>query len=100
MVRNEPEPIDDIIGGEAKTDLWRCLPFLKGSEPSPTTLCCQVEQFVQTLANTTQIRRDLCECFKNIGLGLGVDPARAKLIPMYYHIELLVPIDPYVDCNT
>ncbi|KAF7847157.1 hypothetical protein BT93_L3276 [Corymbia citriodora subsp. variegata] len=94
MVGNELEPMDDITHSEAMTDLWGCLSFLKGSEPSLTLLCCQ------RLANITQIRQDLCECFKNIGLGSGVDPARAKLIPRYCHVELPVPIDPNVECNT
>ncbi|XP_030456884.2 non-specific lipid-transfer protein 2-like [Syzygium oleosum] len=100
MAGNEPEPINDIMCGENIADLLPLLPFLKGSNPLPTTLCCHAVQTVQKLANAKQIRRDQCECFKKAALGLGVDPGKAKALPERCHIHLPVPIDPKIDCST
>lgn len=50
-------------------------------------------------ANTTQIRRDFCECVKRAAAQLGFKPERAKQIPDFCGIELKFSIDPNVDCS-
>ncbi|KAI3440180.1 AAI domain-containing protein [Psidium guajava] len=99
IVGNEPEPINDISCSNVVTTLMPCKPYLTGSEPQPTGPCCMAVEKVKELANTTQVRRDLCECFKKAMPGMGVDPERAKALPESCHIQSPVPIDPETDCS-
>ncbi|XP_048141299.1 non-specific lipid-transfer protein AP10-like isoform X1 [Rhodamnia argentea] len=99
MVGNEPEPVDDITCEDALKALMPCKPYLDKSEPKPTGPCCLAVEKVKELANSTQVRRDLCQCFKKAAPGMGVDPQRAKALPESCHIRVPVPIDPQTDCS-
>lgn len=95
-------PTNDITCQQAVMDLLPCQPFLtaKGAgSDKPTTSCCTGVGNVFQQANTTQIRRDLCECFKKAAAALRIMPDRAKQIPDLCKIEIKIPIDPKVDCS-
>lgn len=94
-------PENDITCQQGLMDLLPCRPFLIAAagadQPSPQ--CCLGVQTVFQAANTTQIRRALCVCFKNAAVQFGVNPARAKQIPTLCKIPLAIPIDPNIDCS-
>ncbi|KAF8031864.1 hypothetical protein BT93_D0935 [Corymbia citriodora subsp. variegata] len=98
--RNEPQPIDDISCSDALQTLMPCKPYVAGPETKPSGPCCQAVEKVKELANTTQVRRDLCECFKKAAPGARVDPEKAKALPDLCHIKFPVPLGPKVDCST
>ncbi len=86
---------------EALTSLLPCQPFLVGFGPeTPGFPCCFGVQNVVKKATTTEIRRALCECFKESAKSLGVKPERAKLIPKSCGVTVPVPIGPNVNCTT
>lgn len=100
--REPAPPSDDITCQQAITDLMPCQPFLisKAGARNPSFACCLGAQNVFQQANTTQNRRDLCECLKKAAAQLGVKTERAKQIAPFCKIALTVPIDPNVDCST
>ncbi|XP_015878147.3 non-specific lipid-transfer protein AP10 [Ziziphus jujuba] len=102
MVLGRSAPENDITCQQALTDLLPCTPFLKADAGAdqPGVPCCLGVQTVFQAANTTQIRRDLCGCFKKAAVVLGVKPERAKQIPTLCNIALTIPIDPSIDCST
>lgn len=93
--------IDDITCSDALQYLEPCLPFLVGSSSGqPTAGCCEGTNTVFHSANTTQVRRELCKCFKEASTRFGFDPQRVKQLPQFCHISLSFPIDPRMDCNS
>lgn len=82
--------IDDIACPEALLSLLPCLPFLQGT--GLTNL--------NQKANTPQIRKDVCNCLKPAASRFGVKADRSKQLPQLCNINLSVPFDPSVDCNT
>ncbi|KAF3451790.1 hypothetical protein FNV43_RR07886 [Rhamnella rubrinervis] len=94
-------PTDDITCQQAAIDLLPCQPFLtaRAGADKPTVPCCVGVKTVFQQANTTQNRRDLCECFKRGAAQIGVKPERAKQIPDLCSIAIKIPIDPSVDCS-
>ncbi|KAL5077704.1 hypothetical protein RYX36_016695 [Vicia faba] len=93
--------IDDITCPEALLSLLPCLPFLQGvGPPTPPSNCCAGLTNLNEKANTTQIRKDVCNCLKPAASRFGVKPDRSKQLPQLCNINLSVPFDPSVDCNT
>ncbi|RHN67653.1 putative plant lipid transfer protein/Par allergen [Medicago truncatula] len=93
--------IDDVSCPSALFSLLPCLPFLQGVGPAtPTSYCCAGITDLNQKANTTQIRRDVCNCLKPAASRFGVNPDRLKQLPTLCNITLNVPFDPSVDCNT
>lgn len=78
---------------DAVTQLQPCLPFLTGEADSPVFLCCQNVAKINDAASTTEIRRNLCKCFKKIAPAIGVKPDRAKQLPQLCAVDVPVPID-------
>ncbi|RHN67657.1 putative plant lipid transfer protein/Par allergen [Medicago truncatula] len=93
--------IDDVSCPSALFSLLPCLPFWQGVGPAtPTSYCCAGITDLNQKANTTQIRRDVCNCLKPAASRFGVNPDRSKQLPTLCNITLNVPFDPTVDCNT
>ncbi|XP_015878155.2 non-specific lipid-transfer protein 1 [Ziziphus jujuba] len=93
---------NNITCQQALTDLLPCQPFLTAAAGAdqPSGPCCLGVQIVFQAASTTQIRRDLCVCFKNAAAQFGAKPDRAKQIPTLCNIALTIPIDPSINCST
>ncbi|WCJ20443.1 hypothetical protein M5689_002672 [Euphorbia peplus] len=70
-----------------------------GINPMPSPECCLGAEKVKEVATTTQIRRDLCSCFKQAVVSFGIIPDKTKQIPDLCHVQVPVPIDPNVDCS-
>ncbi|KAJ9176657.1 hypothetical protein P3X46_011943 [Hevea brasiliensis] len=88
-----------ITCAQAITTLQPCLPFLLGTASSPNPSCCSGVQTLNKEANTTEIRRQLCQCIKTAAASAGVNPGNAKQLPGLCNVNLPVPIDPSVDCS-
>lgn len=97
-----PSPKNDITCEEAIVKLMPCQGYLRGSDPpTPSMGCCLACQDIYHAANTTAVRRNLCECFKKAAVENKVDPERARKIPELCNLQdLNIPIDPSVDCST
>ena len=94
-------PSNDITCQAAITDLMPCQPFLVGSGPAtPSFTCCEGAQNILNQATTTATRRALCECFKNAAKAFGINPDRSKKLPQLCKINVPVPLDPNVDCQS
>lgn len=91
---------NEISCNDAVSDLLPCQPFLVGSQQNPTVGCCTGVNIVFHMADTTQNRRDLCECLKKLAAQIGVKPERAKALPQFCGIGLPFPMDPNVDCKS
>ncbi|KAJ8758920.1 hypothetical protein K2173_002699 [Erythroxylum novogranatense] len=90
-----------ITCSEAVTTLLPCLPYLVGSpDVQPTAACCIAVKSVNDQASTREVRRDLCKCFQSAAKSFPVDPDKAKAIPDLCHVQVPVPIDPTIDCNS
>ncbi|XP_050206649.1 non-specific lipid-transfer protein A-like [Mercurialis annua] len=93
------ENVEGITCPEAVATLNPCLPFLTGASPSPTGPCCLAVDRVNQGATTREIRRQLCDCFKQASRSFGVKADKAKQIPDLCHVQVPVPIDPSIDCT-
>ena len=93
-------PSNGITCEEALTQLITCNPYFLGFGPSPSPICCEGVQNVSQQANTTTIRRSLCECFENAAKAFQIIPERLKQLPQLCKVEVPVPLDPTLDCNT
>ena len=93
--------IDDVSCSSALFSLLPCLPFLQGVGPAtPTSYCCAGANDLNQKADTTQIRRDVCNCLKPAASRFGVKSDRSRQLPQLCNITLSVPFDPTIDCNT
>ncbi|XP_058782312.1 non-specific lipid-transfer protein A-like [Vicia villosa] len=92
--------MDDVSCSEAILSLWPCLPFLEGSlPPTPSADCCTGAKNLFNKANTTPIKRKVCECLKDASTKFGVKPDRTAQLPQLCHIQLPFPIGPSTDCS-
>nr|XP_004513716.2 non-specific lipid-transfer protein A-like [Cicer arietinum] len=93
--------IDDISCSEAIVSLLPCVPFLTGlGPPTPSTSCCDAAQNLNQKADTTQVRRDVCECLKGASIKFGVNPDKTKQLPQLCNLSVSFSFDPSIDCNT
>lgn len=93
--------IDDVSCSEALLSLLPCLPYLQGAGPAtPSSNCCAGANNLNQKANTTQIRRNVCNCLKPAASRFGVHSDRSKQLPHLCNINLSVSFDPSIDCNT
>ncbi|CAI8586902.1 unnamed protein product [Vicia faba] len=93
--------IDVITCPDALLSLLPCLPYLQGTGPAtPTSACCAGANNLNQKADTTQSRRDVCNCLKPAASRFGVNPDRSKQLPRLCNINLSVSFDPSIDCNT
>ncbi|KAL0814364.1 hypothetical protein Bca101_070807 [Brassica carinata] len=74
-----------------------CLYGVRQPGEKPTDACCNAIYSLNLQATTTQARRDLCQCFKDV---ITSSPY-IKLIdvPALCDIPLPVPFTPSVDCQ-
>ncbi|GKV14931.1 hypothetical protein SLEP1_g25732 [Rubroshorea leprosula] len=89
-----------ISCSDAIVTLTRCKPFLTRGSRFPSVLCCVVLSNLNHEASTNQDRRDLCHCLKDAAPGFGVIPERAKELPQKCGVQIRVPIDSDIDCDT
>ena len=68
------------------------------AQPNPT--CCKGAENVPQQANTTTIRSSLCACFETAPNIFQFIPEILKQFPQLCKIEVLIPLDPTMDCNT
>ncbi|KAK7401126.1 hypothetical protein VNO78_12442 [Psophocarpus tetragonolobus] len=90
---------DDISCSQAIPLLFPCRLYLIGSADISSD-CCVAVNTVNQLANTTEIRRNLCACFKSVANIIGVVPEKSRQLPQLCNISLSFPIDPSLDCNS
>ncbi|KAK4594279.1 hypothetical protein RGQ29_018102 [Quercus rubra] len=100
VLNSSASPSDGITCEEALTQLITCNPYFLGIGPSPSPICCKGVQNVSQQANTTTIRRSLCECFETAAKAFQIIPERLKQLPQLCKVKVPVPLDPTVDCNT
>ncbi|KAB1221799.1 Non-specific lipid-transfer protein AP10 [Morella rubra] len=96
-------PSQGIACNDALKDLGPCQSFLVASGPAttpPTSDCCQGAASVMKQATTTDTRKSLCVCFKDAGKNMKVNADRAKSLPKLCNLNVPVPIDPNVNCDT
>ena len=93
-------PLDGITCEEALTQLITCNPYFLGFGQLPSPICCKGVQNVSQQANTTTIHKSLCECFEIAAKAFQIIPERLKQLPQLCKVEVPVPLDPTVDCNT
>ncbi|KAM4080111.1 hypothetical protein ACJW30_09G166100 [Castanea mollissima] len=91
---------DGITCEEALTQLITCQPYSLGFGTRPIPTCCKGAENVSQQANTTTIRRSLCKCLENAANAFHLIPERLKQLPQLCEINVPVPLDPTVDCNT
>lgn len=93
--------IDSITCSDAISSMLPCLPFLEGSAPAvPSTDCCAGAKNVFQKADTTPVRRDLCNCFKSAATKFGVNPDRIKQLPHLCGITLSFSLNPKGNCSS
>jgi hypothetical protein len=93
--------MDEISCSEAIPNLAPCLPYFIGFfQAQPSAGCCGGFNIVVQKADTTQNRRDLCDCFKKASIQFNVNGDKAKKLPQLCNINLSFALDPQIDCNT
>lgn len=100
MVLNHACPAYGVTCPEALLTLMPCEPYLVGPGlGTPAVPCCTGIKNLVSLATTTEIRRNLCECFKRAVARFQINPDRLKQLPQFCKVSLLVPLDPKMDCS-
>jgi hypothetical protein len=62
---------------------------LQGLGPdTPSSYCCAGTNTLNQKANTTQIRRNICNCLKPVASRFGVHSDRSKQLPQLCNISL------------
>ncbi|CAL0324462.1 unnamed protein product [Lupinus luteus] len=92
--------INDITCVDAQRLLLPCIPYLQGLGLKPSSSCCSAAKTVFERATSTQNRRALCQCFKQVAPVIGVNPDRSKQLPKLCNIRLSFPLDPKINCNS
>lgn len=78
-----------------------CRDFLVGAGPAqPSAECCMGVQALVKMGNSTEARRELCQCFKDAAPSLGIKYDRAKLLPSLCHVKIGFKIRPDIDCKS
>ncbi|KAL3718126.1 hypothetical protein ACJRO7_003286 [Eucalyptus globulus] len=94
-------PVKSITCQEALKVLFPCLSFVLGSVPPPPSAeCCSGAQALASQVTTTEDRRTLCQCYKNIPPGIDIKPDRVQEVSKYCNVNVTIPTDPKVDCNS
>ncbi|OWM87679.1 hypothetical protein CDL15_Pgr022792 [Punica granatum] len=91
----------DIIScGDAIAALIPCEAFLLGSSlPTPSSDCCSGARNLESMANTVEKRRALCQCFEQTSPSFGVKPDRVNSLPLYCKLKITLPAEPHYDCS-
>ncbi|XP_004289696.1 PREDICTED: non-specific lipid-transfer protein 2-like [Fragaria vesca subsp. vesca] len=94
-------PANGLTCDDTARILTPCQDFLVGSgPPTPSTGCCGAMRNLVSRATSTQVRRDLCGCMKQIILGFHVDVGKLQfIVPQYCKVKIPVPLDPNADCS-
>ncbi|XP_050206990.1 non-specific lipid-transfer protein 1-like [Mercurialis annua] len=101
VMSNAIKSVHGMTCSEALQPLKPCIGYLTDSEPSsPSDSCCSGVEELSNEATTTEIRQQLCGCFKKAVAAFGIDPNRAKQLPGSCGVQSPVPIDPTIDCTT
>ncbi|GLT44967.1 hypothetical protein SLA2020_188380 [Shorea laevis] len=85
---------------DALVALLPCKPFVTGGSPSPSAPCCEGVSKLNAEASTTEEHRELCRCLKDAAHDIGVMLERAKELPQKCGVNISMPIDPNIDCDT
>ncbi|CAI8596478.1 unnamed protein product [Vicia faba] len=92
--------IDDVTCSEAISSMLPCLPFLEGSlPPTPSADCCTGATNLFNKANTTPVKRSVCQCLKDASTKFAYKSDRAAHLPQLCHIQLSFPISASTDCS-
>lgn len=86
--------------GDAVEALIPCEGFLLGSSaPPPNEGCCSSARQLESMADTREKRKEICECFEQTGPSFGVKPERVSAVPKYCNLNISFPADPHYNCN-
>lgn len=90
---------NNIVCYQVISSFYPCLPFEESHSPKPSDDCCsQANNAFQ--ANTTQDRRDLCNCFQQAFAKFGAPFAKIRKLPSLCNIKPSIPLDPKADCSS
>ncbi|KAF8009678.1 hypothetical protein BT93_J0617 [Corymbia citriodora subsp. variegata] len=93
--------VNSITCQGALNVLLPCGPFVVfTAPPPPSEACCLGVQTLGGKMTTMEVRIALCKCCKNIPLAIGLKPERVQELPKYCKVNVNIPIDAKVDCNT
>lgn len=83
------------------TKLMTCEPFIFGYSYEPSPQCCSSAQDLVRAANASRdVLRATCRCLKTAVQSFPVDFSNAARITSLCHLNLSIPIDPSVNCDT
>ncbi|KAI6670024.1 hypothetical protein NL676_004909 [Syzygium grande] len=94
-------PVSSLTCQEVLKVVFPCLSFALGTVPPPPSAeCCSGAQTLASMVTTTEDRRTLCHCYQNIPPGIEIKPERVQEVPQYCKVNVTIPTDPKVDCNS
>ncbi|GLT34122.1 hypothetical protein SLA2020_086610 [Shorea laevis] len=85
---------------DALVALLPCKPFVTGGSPSLSAPCCEGVSKLNVETSTIEERRELCRCLKDAAHGIGVILERAKELPQKCGVNISMPINPNINCDT
>lgn len=92
---------ESLTCGEAVNPLIPCLPYVTGTTPQPSTVCCQGVKHLNEIASTSEIRREACKCIKNAASGMpNLKDSCVEDLPSKCGTTLPIRISKDIDCNT
>ncbi|XP_062020044.1 non-specific lipid-transfer protein-like [Rosa rugosa] len=96
-----PYPANGLTCDETAGILNPCQDFSVGNgPPTPSASCCGAVKELVSKVRSRQVRRDLCECMKQIILAFHIDVGKLQyIIPQYCKVTIPVPLDPNADCS-
>ncbi|KAI3740916.1 hypothetical protein L2E82_31391 [Cichorium intybus] len=81
--------------------LMPCESFILGFSTEPSPQCCASAQDLVRAANASRdVLRATCRCLKNAVQSIPVDLSNAARITSLCNLNLSIPIDPSVDCDS
>nr|CAB3468134.1 unnamed protein product [Digitaria exilis] len=81
-------------------DMEPCLSFLQGGATFPSAACCAGVRAVYAAADSTEARRDTCECLKNAYNQINAQLGAAQALPRDCGLNLGYTITPEINCQT
>ncbi|XP_050204008.1 non-specific lipid-transfer protein A [Mercurialis annua] len=86
--------------GQVNSSLATCIPFLTGSEASPSASCCGGIKNLKKLAPTTADRRAACECIKTAASHYPtIKDDAASSLPKKCGVDINIPISKSTNCQ-
>ncbi|KAL8108413.1 hypothetical protein AgCh_024759 [Apium graveolens] len=95
------KPGESLKCSDTTTMASLCSPYTKGQQPDPYSECCTAVKEIRESTNTTETRRQLCNCVQQNAKRIpGALLTRFDDLPLKCGLPVIYSAQPTFDCNS